>query len=275
MSFNVQDIYLIFLLLFAGMIAGYAGALFGIGGGTVLVPILLAIFPLIQTTQDISMHMALGTSLALLVPNTLMSALKQYKMHNMDFELLKRWIPFVVGGAVLGTAVIKFIPALYLKLFFTAYLYSSFLFIVMKKNEVTEIPGSPRGKMVGMVGSVVGLVSVLLGMGGGTFSVPFTRIYNYPMKKAIAFSSVTGIFIGIIGTVGVIVSGWGVTGRPPYSLGFVSLLAFVIIVPAVLFFSPYGVKTANILSRRQWQWIYSLFLLIMAIYMTFQIIFQV
>lgn len=271
MPLGTEGIYLIILLMSVGIVAGYVGGLFGVGGGTILVPIFLTIFPLVHTSSVVVMHNAVGTSLALLIPNTAMAVSKQYKVGNVDFALLRKWIPFVVGGAIIGTSIIRFIPTLYLKIFFTVYLYMSFLFLAMRKHKESEAHHKPRGPWLRVAGAGIGAVAVLLGMGGGPFSVPFSQLYNYPMRKAISFSSATGFFIGIVGVVGMVVSGWGIPGRSPYSLGFVNIIAVLIITPFVLIFSPYGVKTANQIAKKKLKRIYVLFLASIALYMTFQV----
>lgn len=274
MAWGIQDLYFVMVLIAVGMIAGYSGGLFGMGGGVVLVPVFVTLFPFFHAESSVVMHNAVGTSLALIIPTTLMSAIKQYKMKNMDFPLLKQWIPFVILGAIIGTAIIKFIPALYLKLFFSVYLYTTFLYVVFRKKPHTEKEGRPHGIAVKIVGVMVGWFSVLLGMGGGAFSVPFTKVYNYPIKKALSFSSTTGVFISMIGTVGAIMSGLGVAGRTPYSLGFVNVVAFIIVAPVVLFCSPYGVRQANAMDKNKLHRLYAGFLLILAIYMTFEIFYD-
>lgn len=271
MHIGIVDLYLIIALIVAGIIGGYTGGLFGIGGGTILVPIFLTIFPFVGTAHTVVMHNAVGTSLALLVPNTLMAFRKQYKMGNIDFSLLKRWLPFIIIGAIIGVSVVRFIPTLYLKIIFAAYLYLSFIFIFLKKEVSEELEGKPHGYLMGIAGVLIGGLSVFLGTGGGTFTVPYTQLHNYPMKKAIALSSATGVFIGVIGTIGVIISGMHMPGRAPYSLGFVNILAFVIVLPFVIFFAPYGVKAANKMNKKLLKRIYAVFLLLVAFYMTAQI----
>ena len=271
MHLGIIDLYLVIALIVAGAVAGYTGGLFGIGGGTVLVPLFITVFPFVNTAHAAVMHNAVGTSLALLVPNTMMAFRKQYKMGNIDPSLLKRWLPFIIVGAVIGVSVVKFIPTLYLKIIFAVYLYISFMFIALKKEVKKELEGRPHGYSMGLAGVIIGGVSVFLGMGGGTFTVPYTQIHNYPIKKAIALSSATGVFIGVIGTVGVIISGLGVPGRSPYSLGFVNVLAFIIALPLIIIFSPYGVRMANRLNKTTLRRIYAAFLLVIAFYMTTQI----
>ena len=182
MPIGIDDLYFVIFLLIAGVAAGYVGGLFGIGGGTLLVPIFLTIFPYVHTSHTVVMHVAVGTSLALLVPNTAMAAYKQYKAGNIDFTLLKRWMPFIIIGATIGVSIIKFIPTLYLKIIFACYLYASFAFVAFKKERETDVEGAPHGLAMGVVGTLIGGFSVLLGSGGGTFSVPFMKLYHYPMN---------------------------------------------------------------------------------------------
>ena len=273
MHLGIQDLYFVIALLFAGLLGGYTGGLFGIGGGTVIVPMLVTVFPFFGTTHAALLHMAIGTSLALLIPNTYVSVRKQYKMGNFDAALFKSWVPFIIIGALIGVSVVKFVPTLYLKIIFAAYLYLAFLLVALKKERDTDIVGRPHGIGKDIAGIVFGVTAIFLGIGAGTFTVPYCRFCNYPMKKAIAISSATGLVIGIIGTVGVIISGWGVSGRAPYSLGFVNIIAFVLMTPVLIFISPHGVAMANRVSRTVLQWLYAGFLLLVAVYMTY-LVFQ-
>ncbi len=271
MAHGFEDVLFVLLLIAVGIVAAYVGGLFGVGGGTVLVPFFITIFPFFHTSHEMLMHMAIGTSLALLIPNTFMAARKQYRMGNLDFTLLKRWLPFVIIGCLMGVSAVKFIPTTYLKVIFTIYLYLSFTFVAMKKIKESDSEKKPEGFWMSIFAALIGAFSVLLGIGGGPFTVPVCQLYDYPLRKAIAISSATGFLIGIIGTVGVIVSGWGVPGRTPYSLGFINLVAFAVIVPSILLFSHQGVVTANKLSKKTLKRLYSIFLLVMALYMTSQI----
>ncbi len=268
---NAHDIYLIAILIFGGIAAGYTGGLFGVGGGTVLVPVFLTIFPFFHAAHSVVMHMAIGTSLALLIPNTLMAAHKHYKMGNLDLDLCKKWLPFIIIGAIIGAAAVSYIPTIYLKVIFAIYLYASCVFVILKKEKVDQIDGVPHGISMIVAGIVIGGFSVLLGIGGGTLSVPYSQLHHYSMRKAIGVASAIGVFIGIVGTIGVIISGWGVSGRPPFSIGFVNVLAFIIAAPLVIFTAPYGVKAVTRLSKKHLRWIYAGFLLVVGIYMTSQI----
>ena len=269
MHLGVQDLYFVIALFAAGVLGGYTGGLFGIGGGTVTVPILVTLFPFFGVQHSVVMHMAVGTSLALLTPNTYASVRKQWKMGNFDKPLFKSWMPFIIVGALIGVSVVKFLPTLYLKIIFAIYLYLSFLLVALKRGPESEVEGKPHGISKVIAGFVIGAVSVFLGTGGGTFTTPYCRMHNYPMKKAIALSSATGLVIGVIGTIGVIIGGWGVPGRAPYSFGFVNILAFVLMAPILMFMAPHGVRMANKLSKRKLQWVYAVFLLVVAAYMTF------
>lgn len=264
-------IYLIIGLIIAGLFAGYTGGLFGVGGGTVLVPVLLTLFPFFHTAHGVVMHVAVGTSLALLIPNTAIAAYRHYKSGNLEIALCKEWLPAILIGALVGVVAIKYMPTVYLKVIFTIYLYASFLFVLFKKDEVTEVKTVPRGWSMQIAGFLIGGFSLMLGIGGGAISVPYTQFRHYPMKKAIGFAALSGVFIGIIGTIGMVISGQGVVGRPPFSWGFVNLIAFIFIAPLVIAAAPFGVKAVNRLSKKHLRWLYSGFLLLMALYMTIEL----
>ena len=262
--------YYVLVLIAVGVIGGYVAGLFGIGGGIVLVPAFVTVFPYFGTSHDVLMHSAVGTCLALIVPGAVMSTRKQHQQGNLDPALLRSWLPSVIVGIVVGAVLVKSFPTTALKLLFVAFLMSATVYALVKKSARSGREGIPPPVPRTVGGVVIGALSVMLGIGGGTFAVPFYRFYNYPLKRAIALSSATGGFIGLGGAIGAIASGWGVAGRPPHSLGYVSIAAFVILTPCMMIFSPLGAKTGNALPERTMNRIYIGFLAVMTIYMAYQ-----
>ncbi|OGT67708.1 MAG: hypothetical protein A3J38_06620 [Gammaproteobacteria bacterium RIFCSPHIGHO2_12_FULL_45_9] len=268
MMISAADLQLGLGCVVAGLVAGYIGALFGVGGGTVLVPAMLLFFAPFAPNTATVMHTALGTSLALIIPNGLMAALHQIRSGALDYRQFKQWVPFVMGGAVVGAILAHFCSADALKGLFTGYLFASAAFGALKHRFVRqgEIVTLPHAACrVG--GPMIGMLSVLLGIGGGAFIVPFCQALRYPIKKAIALSSATTVVVGVVGAIGAIGMGWHVPGRMSFSWGYVNWLAFLLVMPFIVIASPWGVRTANRLPPQWVHRLYTVFLLTMGISM--------
>jgi uncharacterized protein len=263
-------IYFILLLIVVGVFGGYVAGLFGIGGGVVLVPAFVTVFPYFGTSHSVLMHAAVGTCLALIVPGALMSSRKQLQQGNLDLRLLRSWLPAVCVGIVIGALLMRTVPTTVLKLFFVVFLLCVTIYALVERHSDDGGDGVPPPGMRNAGGLLIGGLSVILGIGGGTFSVPFFRFFHYPLKRAIALSSATGIFIGAGGAIGAILTGWGVAGRAPHSLGYVSVSAFLVLAPCMMIFSPLGSRTANALPERLLKCLFIVFLAVMTVYMAFQ-----
>lgn len=259
------------VLLGAGILAGFTAGLFGIGGGVVLVPAMMTLFPHFHTSQEVVMHMAVGTSLGLILPGAAMASRKQYQLGNLDLALLFRWIGMVVLGVVAGSILINFISTEELKIFFSLYLLGVTVYSVLQP----ELPGEgervPGALWMKITGFLIGGISVLLGIGGGTFTVPFFKFSHYPLKKSIALSTATGFFIGLGGMLGAIGNGLGDPGRTPWSLGYVNVPAFLLLTPGMMIFAPLGARTAHHLPNRPLKILYILFFAGMTGYMFWKV----
>jgi uncharacterized membrane protein YfcA len=266
-----QIIWFLLILLAAGVVAGFTSGLFGIGGGVVLVPALMTILPLFHTTEGVVMHMAVGTSLALILPGSAMAARKQFQMGNLDLKLLFFWVRTVILGVIAGSILINFISTEELKIYFAIYLLCVTLYSLLQPKPQSAGERVPARSLMGIAGFIVGGLSVLLGIGGGTFTVPFFNFSHYPLKKAIALSTATGLFIGLGGTVGVLLDGWGDPGRTPYSWGFVNIPAFILLTPGMMIFSPLGARSANHLPNRPLKALFIGFFALMTCYMFWKV----
>jgi uncharacterized membrane protein YfcA len=171
---------------------------------------------------------------------------------------------------IVGAVLLNFISGHALKIYFAIYLAVVTLYGILQKEPQGGEEKVPSHTLMRVGGFFVGIVSVLLGIGGGTFTVPFFHFSHYPLKKAIAISSATGVFIGMAGVLGVILDGWEISGRPPLSLGYLHLPAFLFLTPGMMLFSPLGARTSHHLHPKLLKIFYLTFLGMMTGYMLWQ-----
>lgn len=236
---------LIIGLLAASTIAGLIAGFLGVGGGIVLVPVMVWIFGAIDFPAELAMHMAVATSLATIVFTALPSARAHYQMGGVMVDVVKRWGPFVAAAALAGGLVARYIePAALTLIFAIVALLVSANFLKSKPVVLAEALPSDLPRSAAIASSI-GLVSSLMGIGGGTLGVPTMTAFSVPIKKAVGTSAAIGLFIAIPAAIGFIVSGIDVPGRPPLSLGYVSVPAVILIVPVTMYLAPVGARLAH------------------------------
>lgn len=259
---------LILVFILGGLFAGFSAGLFGTGGGTILIPLFLFLLPKLGVSSEQVMHQAIATSLAIIVPSAFAASLKQYKLRNLEVAILKNWLPYVTIGAVGTSFVFTTISSNVLQITFIIYLLLCALYLFFKKaptqNKSNSVHIPFYSSSIG--GIVVGVFSVLLGVGGGTITVPYFMYFEYPLKKAIAISSATGFFVGLMGSLFAIYTGWHAQGLALYSLGYVNMLSFVLLFPFCIIAATYGAKASNAIPEKYLNRMFMLFLLIIAGY---------
>jgi|TARA_R100000152_G_C6768395_1_gene193896 uncharacterized membrane protein YfcA len=226
---------------FAGLIAG----LFGIGGGVVMVPALYFAFGLLGYDDGPRMQVAVGTSLAVIVATSLRSVTSHAKRGAVDGQVLRTWIPWIVAGALTGSLIADLVPGRALTALFgvTALLLSAqFVFGRPDWKLADEMPG---GAAHAGLGGLIGLLSSLMGIGGGVFGVTLMTLCGRSIHKAVGTAAGFGIAIGLPGALGFIVWGWSEAGRPPLSLGYVNMLGFAILAVSAFFLAPVGAGLAH------------------------------
>ena len=227
-----------------GLFAGFVAGLFGVGGGLIIVPVLVFIFTAHHFAEQYVMHLALGTALASII-FTSVSSLRAHHAHGaVDWKVWREITPGVVIGTLLGSVLAAYLSAYFLKAFFVVFVFyvGTQMLLDIKPKPARELPG-----LLGMfvVGNVIGAVSSLVGIGGGTLSVPFMTWCNIRLHQAIGTSAAIGLPIAVAGTVGYIANGLLASGLPPYSLGFIYLPALAAIVVASVLTAPLGAKLAH------------------------------
>ncbi len=269
----MADYTLAFLLVLAvamlctGAIAGVLAGLLGVGGGIVIVPVLFILFDYLEIPPQISMHIAVATSLATIIPTSISSARSHNKKGSIEIDMLKSWAPLIFIGAAIGGILSKYLASSSLTLIFgvIALLVSINMALPKKVVIADELPKGVVGK--GLLPSFIGGFSALMGIGGGTLSVPILSAFSFPIHRAVGTASAFGLVIAIPAVIGFIWSGWSADLRPPYSIGYVSVPAAVLIFSVSVFTAPLGAKLAHSLNPANLKKAFALFLFITSLRM--------
>lgn len=252
-------------LIAAGIVAGFLAGLFGIGGGAVLVPVFYQMLGALGFDEAIKMHVAVGTSLAIIVPTSLQSFRKHKARGAVDMELLRSFVISVPFGVVCASLVTAYISGAGLRGIFACVALVIALRLLLARENWKLGNDIPTGWIRNVTGWIIGFFSTFMGIGGGVMNNTFMTLFGRPMHQAVATSAGTGVLISIPGVIGYIWAGWGATGLPPFSIGFVNLLTFAMMIPITLYMAPLGVKVAHLLSKRHLETGFGIFLMIVSI----------
>lgn len=255
------------ILLGTGAIAGTAAGLLGVGGGIVIVPMLYWISPLLGLAPDVVVHTAVGTSLATIIPTSIASVRAHARRGAVDGRLLKLWGPAVFGGAALGGIASAYLDGGALAGVFGVVALVVAVNMALPKPLILAdaIPASPAINR--LIATAIGFVSALMGIGGGTLSVPTLALFSFPIHRAVGTASAFGLAIAVPAVVGYVWGGWDVPGRSAYSLGYVDLRAAVPLVIMTVLFAPLGARIAHGIDRTPLKRCFAIFLAITAIRM--------
>jgi len=262
----------IFLYLLVGAIAGVLAGLLGIGGGLVIVPMLTFVFTSQGIAHEHILHMALGTSLASILFTSVSSMVSHHKRGAVVWSVVFRITPGILVGTFAGAWIASMLSTNFLKGFFGVFLIyvGTQMLLGIKPKPTRDIPATGG---IFCAGSIIGVFSSLVGIGGGTLSVPFLAWCNTKIHRAIGTSSAIGFPIAIAGTLGYIINGLGVPGLPSMSLGFINLTALMGIVATSVLTAPFGVKLAHSLPIDNLKRIFAVLLYIVGVKMLASIIF--
>ena len=255
------------LLVVVGLFAGVLAGLLGVGGGIVIVPALYLIFTYLEIAPDILMHLAVGTSLATVIPTSIRSVRKHYGHGAVDLAILRHWGPWLFFGAVIGTVMAAYISTSGLTLIFGSIALIVSLQMALGSPDKTIADALPVGVIGSILPLVSGVFSTLMGIGGGTLGVPIMTLFKVPIHNAVATASGFGVIIAVPATIGFIFNGLDAANLPPFSLGYISLVGFALIVPATLLSVPLGVRLAHWLNPSMLRRAFALFLALTAMKM--------
>jgi uncharacterized membrane protein YfcA len=246
------------LLVAVGALAGFLAGVFGIGGGAILVPVFYECFRLAGVPLAVRMPLCVGTSLAIIIPTSIRSYRAHHARGAVDMDILRAWWLPVVTGVVLGSLIARYAPERLFKIVFVMVAYSAAARLLLARESWKFGDDFPRGPLMKIYGFVVGLLSTLMGVGGGLFSNLLMTFYNRPIHQAVATSSALAVLISIPGALGYIYAGWPAAAlypnvaalQLPFAIGYVSLIGAVLVMPTSLLTAPLGVKAAHAMSKR-------------------------
>ncbi|WP_371398305.1 sulfite exporter TauE/SafE family protein [Fretibacter rubidus] len=273
-------ILLIITLAGVGALAGLTAGMFGIGGGAVIVPALFYAFTTLGYSSDVTMHMAVGTSTAVIVVN----AIRSVRAHNshgaVDWDLL--WPKNALQSYALWIGIGAFVASLWLAprmsgehltMLFAVIATFMALQFIFGRPDFTLCKTVPGGAARPLVGGTIGGLSALMGIGGGSITVPLMAICGVPIHRAVATASGFGLAIALPATIGFIISGWNVTGKPDFSIGYVNLLGFIFVAALAFFTIPVGAKLAHGMNQKRLKLVFGICLLLIALNMARKVVF--
>ena len=262
--------HVLLVYLAVGLFVGVFAGLLGVGGGTIIVPILDIMLPLENIDSSIVHHMALATSMGSIAFTSLSSARSHNKRGTVIWDVVKGMAPGIIAGTLSGTFVVTSIPTRPLKIIFVVFLtYTAIQMILDFKPKASF--HLPNKLWLLFVGLFIGVISSFVGIGGGALIVPFLVMCNIPMINAIGISACLGFPLAVAGSVGFIYNGLNLPNLPPYALGYIYLPALAGLVAASMLTAPLGVKLSHSLPVKALKRCFGVMLLVMAARMAYSI----
>jgi uncharacterized membrane protein YfcA len=264
----IADLWpMIALLAATGAFAGVLAGLLGVGGGIVLVAAFFYVFQGLGYNSPQLMQICLATSLATIIVTSLRSVLSHNKRGAVDWAILRGWAAGIAFGAVLGVLVASALRTVALQAIFAGLAFIVALYMAFGKDHWRLGAEMPQGLARWSFALLVGFLSVLMGIGGGSFGVPLMVLHSVPMHRAVATAAGFGVLIAVPSVAGFLLLEVAEDGRPPYTLGAVNLPAFLIVIAMTLITTPWGVRLAHSLNPRPLRRVFAVFLALVALNM--------
>ena len=243
---------------------GFVAGLFGIGGGLITVPFLYYIFNSFGIDAKYVMHLAVGTSFAIIIPTSAASVIIHHKYKAVDFNIVKSYGIFVIIGVIFGTIFAASLKTKSLILFFSIIIFLLGIYLLLLKEKEENIIVNIKLNLKIILGFLVGFISAPMGIGGAIMNVPILKFFGYSINKAIGSAAAIGFLIALFGSTGFLISGNYLKTNLPLSIGFLNVPAFLIFIPITTFMARIGAKTVHKIDKNIISKILGIFLLIVA-----------
>lgn len=258
---------MLLLLAAIGAFAGVMAGLLGVGGGIILVPAFYYAFSALGYESAQLMQLCLATSLATIIVTSVRSVLAHNKMAAVDWDILKTWAPGIVIGAVIGVLVASSLRSVALQGIFGVLGVVVGLYMGLGRDHWRFGEAMPSGAARALMSPVLGFMSVLMGIGGGSFGVPVMSLYNMPIHRAVATAAGFGVIIAVPSVIGFIFVDIAAQNRPPFTIGAINLPAFLVVITMTLITAPWGVKLAHATDPKPLKRVFAVFLTLVALNM--------
>lgn len=256
----------------AGVAGGILAGLLGVGGGIVIVPALYIALGSTGMDPTLTIKVAVGTSLATIIFTALSSARAHNKRGAIDWKILRYWAPSIMVGVVIGGFLGGYADGQLMILVFVVTAFLVALDMIFRKANDAPEPRSFPGYIWMLMGTIAGAISAMMGIGGGTVCVPIFNFLGYDIRKAVGTAAAIGFVIAVPGAIVYAITGFGVAGRPPFSFGYINLLAAAAIIPLTTIFAPLGARLAHTIPRRVLRLAFGAFLMLTAMRMVMDLI---
>ena len=265
-NLNLSEILnLLIVLAIAAAVAGFMAGLLGVGGGIIMVPALYYAFTVLDFDLLTRMHLSVGTSLAIIIPTSIISTKTHMEYDAVDFKMVKSFGILILIGVIFGTFLAVNLKTPSLVLFFSIFAFIVGLFFIFLREKLVENPKIISKTIKNISGIIIGFISVPLGIGGGSLMVPFMRTFGYDIRKSIGTAAAIGFLISFSGAVTMIVGGKIINNvNTPFSIGYVNLLGFIIFVPVTMVMARIGAKVVYKIDKKLLSRIFGTFLLIVS-----------
>ena len=266
-ALNLNEIInLLSVLALAAAVAGFMAGLLGVGGGIIMVPALYYAFTVLDFDIVTRMHLSVGTSLAIIIPTSIISTKTHMEYDAVDFKMVKSFGLFIVAGVIAGTFLAVNMKTPALVLFFSIFAFMVGLFFIFLREKLVDNPKAISDFIKKISGIIIGFISVPLGIGGGSLMVPFMRTFGYDIRKSIGTAAAVGFLIAVSGTITMITGGKIVNNvTTPFSFGYINLLGFLVFVPVTMIMARLGAKAVYRIDKKLLSKIFGTFLIAVSI----------
>jgi hypothetical protein len=254
-------------MIFAGLLGGLVAGLLGVGGGIVIVPVLYFVLGGMGVDEGLRMKIAVATSLTTIIFTSLSSARSHHSKGAVDFGLIKAWALPIFVGVVAGTLFAAYVPGLVLTGVFAVVALLVAINMTLRARSPAIADDFPHPVFKALSGIFVGAISAMMGIGGGTISVPLLTAFGFDIRKAVGTASALGFVIAIPGTIGYVLAGLGAPDLPAGSIGYLNLIALVALVPLTMLVAPLGARLAHNIPRAALSYAFAAFLTLTAVRM--------